>query len=142
VMEQPQHGPEVAVGAIVVADGAMLMVQRGQGMARGLWSVPGGRVEAGEYLSDALKREVREETAIEIEVGELAGIFEVIGERHYVILDYLATVGARADPVSGTDAADARWVRLEEIPSLECTPRFVETMQAWGVLPDPASADE
>jgi ADP-ribose pyrophosphatase YjhB (NUDIX family) len=141
VTEQ-QHGPQVAVGAIVVANGAMLMVQRGQGLATGLWSVPGGRVEAGEYLIDALKREVREETGIDIEVGELAGIFEVIGDRHYVILDYLATTSVAADPVPGTDAADARWVPLEEIPSLDCTPRFVETMRAWGVLPDESSADE
>jgi 8-oxo-dGTP diphosphatase len=140
-MEQ-RHGPQLAVGAIVVADGAMLMVQRGQELARGLWSVPGGRVEAGEYLNDALKREVLEETGIDIEVGALAGIFEVIGERHYVILDYLATTSAKADPVPGTDAADARWVPLEEIPSLECTPRFVETMRAWGVLPGAPSADE
>jgi 8-oxo-dGTP diphosphatase len=133
-------GPQVAVGAIVVADGAMLMVQRGRAPAKGLWSVPGGRVEAGEYLSEALIREVREETGITIQVGELAGIFEVLGEEHYVILDYLATAASGSAPVPGEDAAAARWVPLDEIPSLECTPRFVETMRAWGVLP--ASADE
>lgn len=134
-------GPKIAVGAIVVADGAMLMVQRGQEWAKGMWSLPGGHVEAGEYLSDALVREVREETGIEVDIGELAGIFEIIGEQHFVILDYLATVTDKVDPVAGTDAADARWVPLDEIPSLECTPRFVETMRAWGVLPVP-STDE
>ncbi|MGH2787013.1 MAG: NUDIX hydrolase [Actinomycetota bacterium] len=135
-------GPQIAVGAIVVADGAMLMVQRGQEPAKGLWSVPGGRVEAGEYLTDALVREVHEETGIAIEVGELAGILEVLGEQHYVILDYLASVQDRREPAPGQDAADARWVPLDEIPSLDCTPRFIETMRAWGVLPAVGSADE
>jgi 8-oxo-dGTP diphosphatase len=128
--------PEVAVGAIVVHDGALLMVKRGGEPGRGLWSLPGGRVEAGEYLQDAVAREVSEETGIEVEVGDLAGILEVIGNPHYVILDYFARVAGRSEPVASQDAADAAWVPLDSVTELDCTPRFVETLRAWGVLPE------
>jgi 8-oxo-dGTP diphosphatase len=128
-----QDGPQVAVGAIVVHDGSLLMVQRGQDPGKGLWSLPGGRVEPGEYLSEALRREVKEETGIDIDVADLAGIFEVVGSPHYVILDYLAAVRGDAEVAPAQDASDARWVPLDDVPSLPCTPRFVETLRAWGV---------
>lgn len=127
--------PTLGVGAIVVRDDALLMVRRAQEPARGLWSVPGGKVERTEYLSDAVRREVREETGLDVVVGELAGFFEVIGEEsHYVIMDFLATYEGDAEPVAGDDADRVRWVPLTEIPSLECTPRLVELLSAWGVL--------
>ena len=116
-------------------DGALLMVQRASDPGAGLWSLPGGRVEAGEFLADALVREVGEETGITVEVDGLAGIFEVPGkDLHYVILDFNARAGTNAEPKAGGDAADARWVPFDEVPNLECTPRFVETLKGWGVL--------
>ncbi|MGH2757228.1 MAG: NUDIX hydrolase [Actinomycetota bacterium] len=127
--------PTLAVGAIVVRDGALLMVQRGTDPGKDLWSIPGGRVEHGELLSDALKREVAEETGIAITVGSLAGILEVPGaETHYVILDYFATALDHTEPRAEGDAADARWVPLDDVVKLDCTPRFIEMMKAWGVL--------
>ncbi len=129
-----ERGPHLAVGAIVVHRGAMLMVQRAKPPAAGKWSVPGGRVEAGEWIVDAVRREVIEETGLQIEVAELAGIFEVPGDPHYVVLDYLATVRDNRPPRAGADAAAAAWVPLEDIASLPCTPRLVETLTAWGVL--------
>ena len=125
--------PQLAVGAVVVHDGALLMVRRDQEPAKGLWSVPGGRLEKGEYLSAGVAREVKEETGVEISVGSLLGILEVVGDPHYVILDYIATVAERTEPVAGTDVSEARWIPLDEVDALECTPRFVETMRAWGV---------
>lgn len=125
--------PQLAVGAVVVHGGALLMVRRDQEPAKGLWSVPGGRLERGEYLSAAVAREVKEETGVEIEVGDLLGILEVVGDPHYVILDYIATVAERTEPVAGSDVSEARWIPLDEVDALECTPRFVETMRAWGV---------
>lgn len=125
--------PQLAVGAVVVHGGALLMVRRNQQPAKGLWSVPGGRVEAGEYLSAAVAREVAEETGLQIVVGDLLGILEVVGDPHYVILDFIATVETRSEPVAGDDVSEARWVPLDEVDALECTPRFVETMRAWGV---------
>jgi 8-oxo-dGTP diphosphatase len=125
--------PTLAVGAIVVHDDALLMVLRGREPNKGLWTVPGGRVEAGEYLADALKREVREETGIEIEVGELLGVLERRGDEHFVILDFLAQPLDDTAPRASDDAAEARWVPLREVAKLDCTPRFVETLRGWGI---------
>ena len=120
-------------------DGALLMVRRGKEPYAGHWSVPGGTLEHGELLTDAVRREVSEETGIEIDVGDLLGILEWPGDPHYVILDYVATpLDAAAALEPGDDAAEARWVPLDDVPKLECTPRFLETLQGWGVL----SADE
>jgi 8-oxo-dGTP diphosphatase len=129
--------PQIAIGAIVIHEDKLLMVQRANDPGKGLWSLPGGRVEQGEYLADALRREVLEETGLEVEVGELAGILEVPGsELHYVILDYHAVLTGEPEAVHGTDALDVRWVPLKEVAHLDCTPRFVETMKAWRVLAD------
>jgi ADP-ribose pyrophosphatase YjhB (NUDIX family) len=124
--------PQLAVGAVVVHDGKLLMVQRGRAPAEGAWTLPGGRVEKGEYIEDALRREVAEETGIAIELDRLLGIFEVVGDPHFVILDYLATTEG-GEPEAATDVAAARWVPLDEVESLELTPRLMETLRAWGV---------
>ena len=129
-----ERKPQIAVGAIVIRDGKLLMVQRGNDPGRGLWSLPGGRVEHGEYLRDALVREVKEETGLDITPQALVGILEVVGDPHYVILDFAAEPQDGAEPVAHGDVEDARWVPLDDIDSLECTPRFVETLTAWGVL--------
>ena len=126
--------PVIGVGAVVVRDGALLMVRRGREPGKDLWSIPGGRLEHGEYIVDGIKREVREETGLEVEVGELLGILELPGERHLVILDHRAAVTGDASPVAGDDAAEVRWVPLGEIENLECTPHFADSLRAWGVL--------
>lgn len=127
--------PTIAVGAICVHDGELLLIRRRNDPARGRWSLPGGRVEAGELLADALVREVREETGLQIAVGELAGILEVPQDTHYVILDYFATVEGSSTPLAADDATEARWVALGDVARMDLTPRFVETLRAWGVLP-------
>ena len=111
------------------------MVRRANDPGAGLWSLPGGRVEHGEYIGDALRREVAEETGLTVEVRDLVGILEVVGEPHYVILDYFAEVVGDDTPVASDDVSDARWVPLAEVPGLPCTPRFLETLRGWGVLP-------
>ena len=125
--------PQIAVGAVVVRDGDLLMVQRDTEPGKGLWSVPGGRLEAGEYLNTAVAREVKEETGLDVTVGQLLGILEVVGDPHYVILDFLATTTDAGTPHAGDDVADARWVPLDEVSTLECTPRLRETLRGWGV---------
>ncbi len=127
--------PQIVVGGVILNRGALLMVKRGEEPNKGLWSVPGGRVEPGEYLSAALIREVREETGVDVEVGPLLGIFEVVGDPHYVILDFMGTVSGdrHHQPLAGDDAAEARWVPLNEVAKLDCTPRFLETLRGWGV---------
>ncbi|MDQ3915254.1 MAG: NUDIX domain-containing protein [Actinomycetota bacterium] len=111
------------------------MIRRRNEPGAALWSLPGGRVEHGEYLADALQREVAEETGLTIEVRDLVGILEVVGDPHYVILDFYAEAEAGGDPVAAGDVSDARWVPLDEVAHLPCTPRFVETLRGWGVLP-------
>ncbi|MEA2486063.1 MAG: 8-oxo-dGTP diphosphatase, partial [Actinomycetota bacterium] len=118
----------------VTRDGSLLMVRRAKDPGRGLWSIPGGHVEPGEYLADALVREVREETALEVQVDDLVGILELPGDDHLIILDYHATVIGDGTAVAGDDVDEVRWVAFDEIAQLDCTPLFQETMRGWGVV--------
>jgi ADP-ribose pyrophosphatase YjhB (NUDIX family) len=128
--------PLVAVGAVAVRDdGALLLVRRGKAPALGRWSVPGGRVEWGETLLDALRREVAEETGLEVAPGELAGLVERIHLDegfHYVILDYHVTVtGGTLRP--GSDVTDARWVLPSEVALLELSDGLLEALRDFGL---------
>jgi 8-oxo-dGTP diphosphatase len=111
--------PLVGVGAVVVDQGRVLLVQRGTEPLRGQWSLPGGLVECGESLSNAVAREVREETGLNVEPVELIELLDRIyreGERvryHYVIADYLCRV-AGGELRAGSDAAQVRWVERTE----------------------------
>jgi 8-oxo-dGTP diphosphatase len=133
-------GPVVAVGAIVLDRGAILLVRRERDPSRGLWSLPGGRVERGESLREAVIREVREETGIDVEVEGLVGVAERIvrddeGDvaHHFVILDYLATPRSTALRAGG-DASEARWVPVGELAELPLTPGLLEFLADRGVL--------
>ena len=130
-------GPVVACGAIVVEAGALLLVRRGQPPAAGCWTVPGGRVEAGEELRAAAAREVQEETAIDVEIGALAGWVERFDEdRHFVILDFFATPVAARQPLhAGDDATDARWVPLAQVGSYELTTGLLMFLREVGTVP-------
>ncbi len=126
------------VGGIVHdAAGRLLVVQRAHDPDRGCWSVPGGRVEAGEDDATAVTREVREETGLTIEVGAVAGRIEVrSADVVYAITDLLGVpVDPAAVPVAGDDAAAAAFVTLAQLRDLHCTPHLVETLASWGVLP-------
>jgi 8-oxo-dGTP diphosphatase len=130
--------PELAVGAVVVHAGCLLLVRRGLPPAAGLWSVPGGRVEPGETLPEAVVREVREETSLDVEAGELLGWVERrAGGHHYLIVDYRATLGAGAGepaPRPGDDAAEACLVPLEQVPRLVLAPGLGAFLRDHGVL--------
>ncbi|MDQ1442818.1 MAG: 8-oxo-dGTP diphosphatase, partial [Acidimicrobiaceae bacterium] len=85
--------PEVCVGALAVADDQLLMIRRGHGPAGGRWSVPGGRVERGETLAEAVVRELAEETNLEAMCDQFVGWVERISDdHHYLILDFMVTV--------------------------------------------------
>ncbi|MCD6290513.1 MAG: NUDIX hydrolase [Anaerolineae bacterium] len=119
--EYPER-PLVGVGAVVVReDNAVLLVRREHPPRAGEWALPGGLVELGESLGDAVRREVGEECGFQIEVGPLVGVFQPI-ERdttgrvrfHYVVLDYLAwPVGGSLHAAS--DAVEAAWALPEEL---------------------------
>lgn len=127
--------PQVAVGAVAVRDGAILLIRRGQAPSEGRWSLPGGRVEWGESLAEAIAREVLEETGLAAVVGDLAGVVErhYPPEFHYVILDYFVTTEA-GTPVPGGDVTDARWVPLGELALLPLADRLLEALTGFGVL--------
>ena len=131
--------PEVCVGAIAVEDGRLLLIRRGHGPAQGAWSVPGGRVEAGETLAEAVVRELAEETGLEGVCGEMIGWVERIGEsHHHVILDFRVEVLEGTEPKAGDDAAEARWIPLPEgMPSAAFADKLIEDE---GVIVLPGSA--
>jgi len=123
------------VGAIAVDEDRLLLVRRGHGPAAGEWSVPGGRVEAGETLAEAVVREVAEETGLEGVCDELVGWVErVSDEGHFVILDFRVTVLDPAEPVAGDDAAEAAWVSLGEVAELRLVDGLAEFLHQHGVL--------
>jgi 8-oxo-dGTP diphosphatase len=133
-------GPRIdCVGGIVVSDdGRLLLVRRGQEPAKGAWSVPGGRVEAGESDAEATAREVLEETAVVVRVGRLAGSVErdAPGGGVYLIRDYLCRPEDTGPTVvrAGDDADEAGWFTPAELRALNTSPGLVEALEAWGVL--------
>ncbi len=127
--------PEVCVGAVVVEDGEILLVRRGRGAAQGEWSVPGGRVEFGETLAEAVIRELAEETGIAGVCGELVGWVERIdGEHHYVIFDFTVVPLESTTPVAGDDAAEVGWFPLRDIVDLRLVEGLAEFLADHGIL--------
>jgi ADP-ribose pyrophosphatase YjhB (NUDIX family) len=112
-----------------VLDGErVLLIRRGRPPGEGLWSVPGGKLEPGETLAQAVAREVREETGLVVEVGPLACVVERMGDGyHFVILDYLARV-IGGSLTAATDAAAARFVDDAELASLPTTEGLLDAL--------------
>jgi len=115
----PQQ-PVVAVGAVVVHKNRILLIRRGKEPAKGEWAIPGGRVELGETMHEAVTREIFEETSISIRPGEMVYFFETIQPDsdgkilfHYAIFDFMAEyLAGKPDPRD--DVTDARWVSAAE----------------------------
>jgi 8-oxo-dGTP diphosphatase len=143
--EQPIHhdrfwgesmGLVPCVGAIITDGNArLLLIKRGHEPGMGLWSLPGGRVEAGETDAAALVREVREETGLTVTPGPLVGVVDRPGLAGsvYRIRDYAASV-VGGTLRAGDDAADVRWTHPDEFEGLELTAGLVECLTEWGVL--------
>jgi 8-oxo-dGTP diphosphatase len=121
--EYPDN-PLVGVGAVIVQNHRVLLIRRGQPPLLGEWSLPGGVLECGETLREAVVREAREETGLLVETIEMLGVYERVirGDEdrvryHYVLIDFLCRqVGG--DLKAGSDAADVRWFTRDELPPL------------------------
>jgi ADP-ribose pyrophosphatase YjhB (NUDIX family) len=132
----------VAVGGVAVVDGRILLIRRGHGPAAGTWSVPGGRVELGETLHEALVREVAEETGLVVVVERFLGWVERIlddapeaAPMHFVILDFVVVpLDPDVPPVAGDDAAEAAWVRLEDLDEHRLAPGLHDFLVDTGIV--------
>jgi ADP-ribose pyrophosphatase YjhB (NUDIX family) len=121
--EYPQQ-PLVGVGAVIIDNGRVLLIQRGKAPLLGEWSIPGGMLEVGETLRQAAEREALEETGLLVRATELLGVFERIipdddncTVYHYVLIDFLCEKISGEVCASG-DAADGRWFSGEEFAKL------------------------
>ena len=124
------------VGAVVFRGGDVLVIRRGKPPFKGQWSIPGGKLDYGERLTDALAREVREETGVEIRVLGLLDVFEALPEasgNHYLMIDYVAE-WVSGEPVAGDDAEDAVFVSFEEAGrriAWDTTRRAIAAAEKW-----------
>ena len=119
--------PLVGVGAILLEGDRILMAQRGKEPLKGWWSLPGGALETGESLADAVRREAREETGLEIEPLGVLEIFERImrdaagvAEYHYVLIDYVCRITG-GQLAAGDDVCRVEWVRRRDLSKLQIT---------------------
>ena len=124
--EYPDY-PRVGVGAVILDGDRVLLIQRGGVTLPGKWSIPGGLVELGETTREAVCREIAEECGLEIELVDVCGVLDrVVRDAegrvryHWALVDFLA-VARGGTLCAGDDAADARWVALEDVESYDTT---------------------
>jgi 8-oxo-dGTP diphosphatase len=129
----PQTRPQLAVSAAIFRGHEVLLVRRARSPAKGVYSLPGGRVEFGETLHTALHREVAEETSLKIEIVDLAGWREVVptaeGGGHYVIMSFAARWQA-GDVVLNEELDDFRWLAPDALGELKTTPGLRDIIQS------------
>ncbi len=113
--------PIIGVGAVIVDGDCVLLVRRASEPLKGEWSVPGGMLELGEKLRDGVRREVLEETGLQVEPGEVLDVFDSIfrddhgrTQYHYVLIDYLCQL-VSGDAKAGSDVSEVRWVQKNEL---------------------------
>lgn len=140
--EFPDH-PLVGVGGVVIHRNRVLLIRRGAEPLKGQWSLPGGMLELGEGLEEAVRRELREETGLEVEPLAMLTVFDRIMRSgpddrrvryHYVIVDYVCR-RKRGRLAPASDVLDARWVRREDLPRYQLTDKATSViLQAFDFL--------
>jgi 8-oxo-dGTP diphosphatase len=140
----PEH-PRVGVGGVVFDPrGRVLLIRRGSEPLKGFWSIPGGILDLGETMTAGVRREVLEETGIEVEVGPLITTFERIRrdedgqvEYHYVLVDFLCEAPADCVPSAASDALEARFVDPGELAGFQTTPSLLPVIEMALALREP-----
>jgi 8-oxo-dGTP diphosphatase len=137
-MQSQKKYPITVTGTFIIEGNKILLIKFNdtKGSWSGKWTVPGGKVEFGERILDAVKREAKEETGLDVEPVKLIEVDEAIvgEERHYIFLNYLCKiVGGKLKPSS--DAADAKWFSKEEIEKIETNhPSVKRSLQRLGFM--------
>jgi len=119
--------PLIGVGALIHRGGKIVVVKRENEPAKGLWSIPGGLLELGERVHEGVKREVMEETGLDVEIDRLLDVIDNIvydddGKicYHYVLIDYLCS-SSQGDLTAATDVTEAQWIKLKDVNHLPTT---------------------
>lgn len=117
----------IGVGGVVISDGRVLLIRRGGPPLQGQWSIPGGMLEVGETLIEGVRRELAEETGIQVQVRSLIEVFERIdrdasgkAQYHFVVLDYLCEA-VRGTARAGSDVSEVAWATPSELEKYELT---------------------
>ncbi|HEX9896207.1 MAG TPA: NUDIX hydrolase [Dehalococcoidales bacterium] len=122
--------PMVGVGALILKERRMLLVKRSKEPSKGLWSIPGGRLELGETIEEAVKREVLEECGVQIDIVRILDVMDNILRDddgrisyHFVLIDVLANY-LSGEPKAESDAEECRWVTPAGLANLDMNPRL------------------
>ena len=136
------ENPLVGVGVLIRDIDRYLLIKRAADPDKGLWSIPGGIVEIGEKAEDAARREVKEETNLDVDVIEVLDVInKIVMDKesrvkfHFIIIDYLAEFKEGALKAS-SDALDARWVSSEEFLLYELSPTLIQLLKSIDLYPD------
>lgn len=126
--------PVAAVGAVVWKDDRLLLIRRGHPPRQGAWSLPGGRQQLGETVYEAVAREIREETGVEIRIIDVAAVVDLIDRapdgrvaHHYTVVDVTAE-WAGGEAVAGDDATEVAWARLADLAGYDLTSKMHEVI--------------
>jgi ADP-ribose pyrophosphatase len=138
--QKPPPAPKVAVGAVVIEEGRILLVKRKYPPKQGKWAIPGGSVNLGESLQAAAEREVMEETGLIIEAKKPIYTFDLIERNskgdvifHFVIVDLFAKY-VSGNVLAADDVSDARWFDPDEIDGLDISENTKKLLDKMGFL--------
>lgn len=136
------NNPRLAIGGVVIHQGRVLLVRRDQPPAYGQWAIPGGGVELGEPLAEAVQREIKEETGLIVRAGDVCHVFEAIHPDpdgrirfHYVIVDLLAEY-VSGNPAPATDVSAADWFGPDDLGGLNLNQNTRDLLKKLGFTSD------